>query len=86
MSTSQYLRTPSLNGADVEAMRAEITAYFNATWERYESLFETLADDRAYYEKPIPLRHPLIFYYGHTATFVVNKLILCGMIEHRINP
>lgn len=86
MSSSQYLRTPCLVGPDVDAMRTEIAAYFNATWERYESLFETLAEDRAYYEKPIPLRHPLIFYYGHTATFFVNKLILCGLIEHRINP
>ena len=86
MSSSQFLRTPSLSGSDVDAKRTEIAAYFNATWERYESLFETLADDRAYYEKPIPLRHPLIFYYGHTATFFVNKLILTGLIEHRINP
>jgi len=86
MSTSQYLRTPSLTGTDVEARRSEIAAYFNATWQRYESLFETLVDDRAYHQKPIPLRHPLIFYYGHTATFFVNKLVLSGMIEHRINP
>ena len=86
MSSSQFLRTPALTGTDVDAKRAEIAAYFNATWERYDSLFETMADDRAYYEKSIPLRHPLIFYYGHTATFYVNKLILTGLIEHRINP
>ncbi len=86
MSSSQFLRTPSLSGTDVDAKRSEIAAYFNATWERYESLFETLADDLAYIRKPIPLRHPLIFYYGHTATFFVNKLIQTGLIEHRINP
>ena len=42
--------------------------------------------DEAYYEKPITLRHPLIFYFGHTATFFVNKLLLAGLIENRINP
>ena len=86
MSSSQYLRTPELTGSDVNSKRKEISAYFNATFERYESLFETLLDDRAYYQKSIPLRHPLIFYYGHTATFFINKLILSGLVKQRINP
>jgi len=86
MSTEQYLRTPLLTGDNVDSKRVEIAAYFNATFERYESLFETLADDQAYYQQSIPLRHPLIFYYGHTATFFVNKLLLAGLIEQRIDP
>jgi len=86
MASLQFLRTPSLTGSDVAAKRKEISAYFNATFECYESLFETLASDQAYFQKPIPLRHPLIFYYGHTATFFINKLILSGLIESRINP
>ncbi|MBL1319509.1 MAG: 5-histidylcysteine sulfoxide synthase [Methylophaga sp.] len=86
MSSQKYLRTPLLTGDNVEAKRAEIAAYFNATFERYESLFETLASDEAYYQQSIPLRHPLIFYYGHTATFFVNKLLLAGLIEQRIDP
>jgi len=86
MSSADYLRTPLLTGNDIEAKRAEIKAYFNATSDRYESLFEVLIDDKAYYQRPIPLRHPLIFYYGHTATFFVNKLILAGLIQKRINP
>ena len=85
MYASQFLRTPLLTGTDVEAKRAEIAAYFNATFNRYESLFSTLASEQAYYQKPIPLRHPLIFYYGHTATFFVNKLLLAGLIEQRID-
>lgn len=36
--------------------------------------------------KPIALRHPLIFYFGHTATFFVNKLLLAKLIPERINP
>ncbi|MDF1588500.1 MAG: 5-histidylcysteine sulfoxide synthase [Gammaproteobacteria bacterium] len=86
MSAAQYLRTPLLSGSDIEAKRQEIATYFNATSDRYESLFETLNDPRAFYQPAIPLRHPLIFYYGHTATFFVNKLILAGLIEQRINP
>tara|TARA_B100000519_G_C14186590_1_gene411038 strand:+ start:167 stop:433 length:267 start_codon:yes stop_codon:yes gene_type:complete len=32
------------------------------------------------------LRHPLIFYFGHTATFFINKLVLSKAINERINP
>jgi 5-histidylcysteine sulfoxide synthase/putative 4-mercaptohistidine N1-methyltranferase len=78
--------SPLLDGADVEQKRAEILAYFHSTFDRYESLFEVLRGDDAYFEKPIALRHPLIFYYGHTATFFINKLLLAGLIERRINP
>ena len=31
------------------------------------------------------MRHPLIFYYGHTAVFFVNKLVLNKQITERIN-
>ncbi len=44
------------------------------------------ACDEAYYKKPISLRHPLIFYFGHTATFFINKFLLAGLIEQRIDP
>ena len=81
----KILRTPLLDGNRVALKRQQIAAYFNATFERYESLFETLKNDEAYYRKAIPLRHPLIFYFGHTATFFVNKLLLAGLLKKRIN-
>ncbi|MCX4193079.1 5-histidylcysteine sulfoxide synthase [Methylophaga sp. OBS1] len=81
-----FLRTPLLDGDDPAAKRREIAAYFNFNFERYESLFDTLKSDEAFYRKSIPLRHPLIFYYGHTATFFVNKMLLAGLIDKRINP
>ncbi len=84
--TVQQLRTPKLDGNDVAAKRREIADYFNANFDRYESLFETLKDDSGYYQKSIPLRHPLIFYFGHTATFFVNKMLLSGLIKQRVNP
>jgi 5-histidylcysteine sulfoxide synthase/putative 4-mercaptohistidine N1-methyltranferase len=90
MSSERFPRTLCLSGdastAGVAGKRAEIRAYFHATFDRYEQLFEVLTSDAAYYEKPIPLRHPLIFYFGHTATFFVNKLLLAGLLKTRINP
>src|SRR5690554_985174 len=83
---TMYLRTPQLDGTDSDAFRAELSAYFNATFERYESLFKTLASDNGFYQKSISLRHPLIFYYGHTATFFVNKVLLAGLLTQRIHP
>jgi 5-histidylcysteine sulfoxide synthase/putative 4-mercaptohistidine N1-methyltranferase len=79
-------QTPLLDGPDAGAKRQEILAYFRATWADYESLFELLADESAYYLRPEPLRHPLIFYYGHTATFFINKLRVAGLIDQRLDP
>ena len=81
-----FTRTLNLREGSALALRQRLHEYFVTTFDRYESLFETLASDAAYYEKSIPLRHPLIFYFGHTATFFVNKLLLARMIEKRINP
>ena len=81
-----FPRTPVLSGDNVAAKREEIREYFHATLDRYEQLFETLQGDEAYFKKPIPLRHPLVFYLGHTSTFFTNKLLLAGLITERINP
>ncbi len=86
MSRPRFPRTPHLVDGHAEDKRQQLRAYFHATFDRYESLFETLADDAAYFCKPIPLRHPLIFYLGHTATFFVNKLVLAGLLSERIEP
>jgi 5-histidylcysteine sulfoxide synthase/putative 4-mercaptohistidine N1-methyltranferase len=80
------VRTPSLLAGDIANKREEILAYFLATFARYEQLFELLADDRGFLQKSISLRHPLMFYFGHTATFFINKLLLARLIGERINP
>jgi hypothetical protein len=80
-----FPRTPNLADPDVARLRKTLRAYFTATFDRYESLFECLSGDEAYYVKPISLRHPLIFYFGHTATFFVNKLLLARLIDQRID-
>ncbi len=79
-------RMPLLTGADPEAKRAEIRRYFHQTCELYERLFALIRDDESYYERHEPLRHPLIFYYGHPAVFYVNKLIAGRLISARIDP
>jgi 5-histidylcysteine sulfoxide synthase/putative 4-mercaptohistidine N1-methyltranferase len=85
MPANLFQRTPVLSGADTGAKREEMLSYFLSTFARYEQLFELLASEQAYYIKPIPLRHPLIFYFGHTATFFINKLILAGLLSERVN-
>jgi len=69
-----------------EAKRAEIRNYFIATFTLDEKLYDKLTSDSAFYKRADPLRHPLIFYYGHTAAFFINKLILAKLIDTRINP
>jgi 5-histidylcysteine sulfoxide synthase/putative 4-mercaptohistidine N1-methyltranferase len=79
-------RTPILNAGSVEQKREEIRRYFHATYSLDERLYDTLASPGAFYLRPEPLRHPLIFYLGHTATFYINKLIVAKITNQRINP
>ena len=79
------LRTPALTSGNQADKRQEIAAYFTNTFDTYTHLFDCLSDDSGFFEKSIPLRHPLIFYFGHTATFFINKLILAKLIPNRID-
>jgi len=38
-----------------------------------------LLDSRSYYDKPIPLRHPFVFYEGHIPAFGVNCFLKKGL-------
>lgn len=78
-------KPPLLSGASVGGKRAELKRYFLQNWALYESLFDLINDDKAFYLRPEPLRHPLIFYYGHTAVFYVNKLLLGNYIQQRVD-
>ena len=79
-------RTTLLNGGDPEAKRTEILDYFHATYDIDERLYDTLRYDDTFYLRADRLRHPLIFYFGHTATFYINKLTIARVIDKRINP
>ena len=60
--------------------KEDIKTYFLHSFFIYEKLFSFIKDEKSYYTKPQPLRHPLIFYYGHTATVYINKLFDRGLI------
>ncbi|MEA3372986.1 MAG: 5-histidylcysteine sulfoxide synthase [Campylobacterota bacterium] len=75
-----------MTGDHPEAKREAIREYFHKTYDLYERLFDLLATDEVFYEKSEPTRHPMIFYFGHTATFYINKLILAKVITQRVNP
>ena len=79
-------RTPILNQGNAGQKREEIRQYFHATYSLDEQLYETLAAEEAFYLRPEPLRHPLIFYLGHTAAFYVNKFVVAKLASQRINP
>lgn len=63
----------------------ELQHYFLESWELNDQLFSALQSESSFYLAPDPLRNPLIFYFGHTAAFYVNKLLLSGLIESGIN-
>jgi 5-histidylcysteine sulfoxide synthase len=77
---------PTLDGKNVAFKRQEIRNYFHKTFDLFEKVFEVLKDDEVFYQKSEPTRHPMLFYFGHTATFFINKLILMKIIQERINP
>ena len=79
-------RTIVLNAGEPEAKREEIRRYFHDTFTIDEQLYDTLLDDAAFTRRADPLRHPLIFYLGHTAVFFVNKLVLAKILPERLNP
>jgi len=76
----------TLDGNDIQNKREEIREYFHNTYSLYEKVFEVLKDDSTFYKKSEVTRHPMIFYFGHTATFFINKLINMKIISKRINP
>ena len=79
------LDLPISLGGNVEEKKEEIKKYFLNTYEFFESLFDIFVDDDVFYLKSEPTRHPMIFYFGHTATFFVNKLMVSGFIDKRVD-
>ena len=76
----------TLDGTSILEKRREIKAYFRSTFSLFEKVFELLKDESVFYKRSEPTRHAMIFYFGHTATFYINKLVLMQIIDKRINP
>ncbi|MGK0256136.1 MAG: 5-histidylcysteine sulfoxide synthase, partial [Arcobacteraceae bacterium] len=83
---NEHIYPITLNGNDIALKRQEIKEYFHNTLDTYDKVFEVLKDDDAFYQQSEITRHPMIFYFGHTSTFFINKLIYMKIIEKRINP
>lgn len=82
---NKQMKSISLSGNDITAKRNELRIYFHQSFDLFESLFELLSSDEVFYRQSEPTRHPMIFYFGHTAVFYINKLISAGVVEKRIN-
>ncbi|MGA7178001.1 MAG: 5-histidylcysteine sulfoxide synthase [Thiobacillaceae bacterium] len=88
MNTLQAFHTRNLplDTGSPEQMRVKLLDYFEKTTTLFERLFDSLASDDSFYVQPEPLRHPHIFYFGHTTTFYINKLNVAKLIDFRIDP
>jgi len=66
--------------------REDALDYFNNSWSLYETLFAGLKGEEGFYRPPPHgLRHPQIFYYGHTACLYINKLRVSGVLAKPVN-
>lgn len=82
----KQMRSVRLDGEDIVQKRVELQSYFHQSFDFFESLFELLNSDEVFYRQSEPTRHPMIFYFGHTAIFYINKLVASGALKERINP
>src|SRR5262245_59328311 len=52
---------------------------------RSRLFFDWIDSSGAYFERPIPLRHPFVFYEGHLPAFNVNTLLKLGLRRRGIH-
>ena len=62
--------TPVSSLADRDAL----VGRYRAARRRTHSIFD-IPSEEAYFERPIQLRHPFVFYEGHLPAFIINTLI-----------
>ena len=65
--------------------RGRLVDWYRRNRERSAQLFG-LVREEAYYDKPIPLRHPFVFYDGHLPAFSFNTLCARGLQQPAIDP
>jgi hypothetical protein len=83
---AEQLRSIPLPHLD-SVTRESAQQYFDNSWTLYETLFAGLKGEQGFYCPPVHgLRHPQIFYYGHTACLYVNKLRVSGVLQEPVNP
>lgn len=82
--------------ADMQTTSNAVLERLEAAWTRSDSLFDWLGD--SWLERPIPLRHPFVFYLGHLPAFAWNQVVggvlgrepfdraKCELFERGIDP
>src|ERR1700754_5152375 len=65
------MRHPAFAG---DVTRDDLVAWYRANRARTRELFDLIVPD-AYFERPIGLRNPIVFYEGHLPAFSVNTLV-----------
>lgn len=65
--------------------RDDLVAWYRTTRARTRQLFDIVAPV-AYYERPIALRNPIVFYEGHLPGFAVNTLVKLALKRNGIDP
>ena len=56
------------------ATRQHLVDWFQSGRKTTSAIFQ-IPDPRVYFERPIPLRNPIVFYEGHLPSFCINTLI-----------
>lgn len=67
-----------------EPSRDDLIDWYRRTRARTRELFGLITED-AYYDRPIPLRNPIVFYEGHIPAFAVNTLVKLTKNERGID-
>jgi len=65
------MRHPAFAG---DVTRDDLLTWYRANRARTRELFDMVVPD-AYYDRPIALRNPIVFYEGHLPAFSVNTLV-----------
>lgn len=85
VSADGYLRALPLYDTS-KVTRQSALEYFDNSWTMMEVLFAGLRGEEPFYRPPVHgLRHPQIFYYGHTPVVYVNKLRVAGVLDGPVN-
>lgn len=80
-----YLQALPLLNLDI-CSRQDVLDYFDNLWTLTELLFQGLKTEEVYVRPPYhQLRHPLLFYYGHTVVLFINKMRLAGLIDKPVD-
>src|SRR5688500_19834600 len=65
--------------------REDLVAWYRTSRARTRQLFDIVAPV-AYYERPIALRNPVVFYEGHLPGFALNTLVKLALKRDGVDP